>query len=157
MGAITGAIAEAYFGIPKALETQILDYLDDKIKKVVSRMIEKRNQVVKRYLVNTNSTTNNKIDHSRVTGADMDGFPDTHQLNAAFKYKGVLYKCIQGITFIKIDESNQSTKMNNQDFQFFVDEIRVLLHNRFEGIIPSVEDFYSSFFMQISNHFWNQN
>jgi len=42
MGAITGAIAEAFFGIPKIIEEKVFDYLDDNCKQVVKRMIEKK-------------------------------------------------------------------------------------------------------------------
>ena len=155
MGAITGSIAEAYYGIPKDIESSVFDYLDDKCKKVAKRMMEKRNQVANRYLED-DSNMNKDIKHSRVTGSDMDGFPDKHQTNAAFKFNGILYQSKQAKHFVKIDEANIETPMNVLEFQFFIDELRLFLHIKFKGSITSVEDFYSEIFMEMSNRFWSK-
>lgn len=155
MGAITGAIAEAYYGIPKYIESKIDAYVDDRCKKLLIRMIEKSNQVAKRYL-EQDLKQHIGFTHSRVNGSDMDGFPDKHQTNAAFKYNGVLYQSKQAKYFVKIDESHIETPMNAQEFQFFIDELRLFLHIKFKGSISSVEDFYSEIFMEMSNHFWNE-
>lgn len=155
MGAITGSIAEAYYGIPKAIESSVFDYLDDKCKKVAKRMMEKRNQMANRYLED-DSNMNKDIKHSRVTGSDMDGLPDKHQKTAALKYNNVLYQSKKGTHFVKTDESNTEEPMNEQDFQFFIDEIRLFLYHRFKNDIKSVEDFYSETLLEMSNHFWKE-
>ena len=152
MGAITGVIAEAYYGIPKDIESKIDVYLDDRCKKLVKRMIDKRQQVVRRYL--EQDTKQQGFTHSRVNGIDMDGFPDNHQTNAAFKYNGVLYQSKQAKQFVKIDEFNVETPMNADDFQFFIDELRLHLNIKFKGSITSVEDFYNEVLIIMSNQFW---
>lgn len=44
--------------------------------------------------------------------------------------------------------------MNEEDFQFFIDELRVYLHIRFMNFIESVEDFYNNTFLEMSKNFW---
>ncbi len=154
MGAITGAIAEAYYGIPKDIESKMNDYLDDRCKKLAKRMIDKRQQVVRRYL--EKDTKQQGFTHSRVNGSDMDGLPDNHQTNAAFKHNGVLYQSKQAKQFVIIDESNVETPMNADDFQFFIDELRLFLHHKFKDNISSVEDFYSELFIKMSTNFWSE-
>jgi len=152
MGAITGAIAEAYYGMPNVLAEKILDYLDEKTTPIAKRMIIIRNKTANRYL--ETGDTKKEFQHSMVTGSDMDGCPDNNQKNAAFKYNGILYQCKDAIKFIKITEDNTETPMNEEDFQFFIDEIRCHLYRRFKNEIDSIEDFYSHLFMEMSNGFW---
>ena len=149
IGAITGSIAEAYFGIPVKIESRIYDFLDDRCSQVVKRMIQKREAIKSRYLENDKTLSKEGLSHSRVTGSDMDGLPDKHQKNAAFKYNGVLYRSAGAKVFIKTDENDVETSMNQQDFQFFIDEIRLFLHIRFSGQISSVEDFYEEVFLEM--------
>ena len=44
IGAITGAIAEAYYGIPKEIEDMAMTYLDDNFKKVLQLFNQKINK-----------------------------------------------------------------------------------------------------------------
>lgn len=46
MAAITGAIAEAYFGIPEEIELKMFDYLDNNLKEKVIKMKEKSENVI---------------------------------------------------------------------------------------------------------------
>jgi len=120
-------------------------------------MIQKRNSVEERYEENIESSHNFSIEHSRVTGSDMDGFPYSQQKNAGFKYKGVRFLCNDAKKFVKINEDDIESPMNDNDFQFFVDEIRRFLFFRFKGQIPSVEDFYSNVLMKMSKNYWEKN
>lgn len=156
MGAITGAIAEAYFGIPKKLENKILSYLDERCKAIVLKMIERRNRVVKRYEENDEPLFKPDLVHSRVTGSNMDGFPDPRQSNCGFQFKGTLFQCKNAMTFSKINENNIETPMNENEFQFFIDEIRTFLHKRFKGQINSVEDFFSTLLLKMSRNYWKE-
>jgi len=153
MGAITGAIAEAYYGVPSVLEEKILDYLDERTTPIAKLMISLRNKTANRYLETGESKRD--FQHSMVTGSDMDGYPDITQRNAAFKHNGILYKCKDAMKFIKIAEDYTETPMNEEDFQFFIDEIRCHLHRRFAKEITSVEDFYSTLFLELSSKFWD--
>lgn len=47
MGAITGSLAEAYFGIPKEIEQKTFTYLDNFTTPIAKRIIEKRNKLTK--------------------------------------------------------------------------------------------------------------
>ncbi|MDY0143703.1 MAG: ADP-ribosylglycohydrolase family protein [Bacteroidales bacterium] len=153
MGAITGAIAEAYYGIPNVLEEKVFDYLDEKTTLSAKRMIDLRDKSINRYLETGNSKKD--FQHSMVTGSDMDGYPDINQRNAAFKYNGILYQCKGAIKFVKIIENNIEAPMNEEDFQFFIDEIRCHLFRRFANQISSVEDFYNALFLELSSKFWD--
>ena len=41
MAAIAGAIAEAYYGVPKEIETKVYSYLSDKFIEILKRFREK--------------------------------------------------------------------------------------------------------------------
>lgn len=156
MAAITGAIAEAYFGIPEKNEIQVNNYLDERCQKIVIRMIQKRNAIANRYLETTMTEYKEGFTHYRITGADMDGFPSNYQKNAYFKYNNVFYESRDGKYFVKTDVNKIETPMNHEDFQFFIDEIRIELYNKFKHEIVSVEDYYCDLFLEFSNYFWKE-
>lgn len=154
MASITGAIAEAYYGVSQRIESQLYPLLDQKCTPIVKRMIALRDQVAKRYLESDISVFDNNIQHSRVTGSDMDGNPDETQYNAGFKLNDILYQCKAGKTFLKVNPQNESIPMDADDFQCFIDEIRLFLHKRFKTEVISVEDFYESILLKWSMNFW---
>jgi type I restriction enzyme M protein len=154
MCAITGSIAEAYYGIPNVLEEKILDYLDEKTTPIAKRMIDLRDKSINRYL--ETGEFKKSFQHSMVTGSDMDGYPDNNQKNAAFKYNGILFQCKEAMKFIKVTEDNTELPMDDEDFRFFIDEIRCHLYRRFKNEIDSVEDFYSHLFMEMSVNYWKE-
>jgi len=155
MGAITGALAEAYYGISKRIEKQIYPLLDQQGISIVKRMITLRDEVAKRYLESENSRFGSNTVHSRVSGSDMDGNPDKTQFNAAIKLGDTRYVCKDGAKFLKIDAEEQTEFMNADDFQVFVDEIRLFLHRRFKSHVRSIEDFYEMTFLKWSMSFWS--
>lgn len=80
-----------------------------------------RNQIAKRYLESDTSQFSNSIQHSRVTGSDMDGNPDETQYNAGFRLNAILYQSQSGKAFLKVNQQNESTPMNFDDFLCFID------------------------------------
>lgn len=156
MAAITGSIAEAYYGIPSSIEAKAFDHVDDKNKELVRRMLHLRNSVVKRYLESETSKYETDLIHYRTTGADMDGFPDKHQRYLSLKYKGIFYECSDNKFLNATDTSGNTKRMNQQEFMFFIDEIRHYLHNQFKHEILSVADFYDEMFLEISRNYWRE-
>lgn len=156
MAAITGSIAEAYYGIPSSIEAKVFDYVDDKNKELVQRMFEIRNKSIRRYLVSDNSKYDGDLIHYRTTGGNMDGFPDKQQRYISLEYKGIFYECSDNKFLNATDTSGNTKRMNQQEFMFFIDEIRHYLHNQFKHEILSVADFYDEMFLEISQNYWRE-
>lgn len=154
MAAITGSIAEAYYGIPSNIEKKVYDYIDEKRKELVHRMINMRNRVVKRYLESETSKYEIDLIHYRTTGADMDGFPDNQQTHLTLKYKERFFESKDNQYFTVTDSKHQIKRMDETEFMFFIDEIRHHLHNRFKHAIVSVPDYYDEILLEISQNYW---
>lgn len=154
MGAITGAIAEAYYGIPKYIEDKVFRYLDERTSKVVKRMIEKRNNIIHKHTLLRFKSLSEKVYYSKIIGIDEAGLPNNFQRSAKIIYKGITYSSTDDRMFLTITESNESRRMNDEEFCFFIDQIRHYLFMRFADKIDSVEDYFSDLMIEMSIDYW---
>ncbi|WP_197724319.1 ADP-ribosylglycohydrolase family protein [Haploplasma axanthum] len=154
IGAITGSMAEAYYGIPESIEEKCFEFLDKESKDISRRMIYKRESVANRYLETKGQLFKEGFFFARYSVSDMDGRPNSRQKNFMFTYNNKRYECRNGLDFIVVNEDSSTNRMNENEFMFFIDEIRLFLYRRFSMFIGSVEDAYANTLLELSNNFW---